>query len=182
MIFLIPYRKIEWTDKHQELLKCRIQTQKYVNNKDAGKSRDSFDRLSQIYEDQFALHSIETKIFQLLEDFDTAIISAQKALKINPNSLTAHNLLASSYMLKGDRARAVETVNKSAKLTELQLNLLHWGEVYLENGDGKKAAFSYETALKSDQELKEAKEGKLAADILQGKHKLVEDSLDVSPL
>ena len=111
-----------------------------------------------------------------LEELEEAKQHAQKCFKIRPDSLEVNSLLARIYQLQGDSIGASKFVDRMARMSEIYLqNLIHWGGVYGERGDGRKAMAAYGAALDTDPNSAPAQEGLLAAALLEGKGELVKD-------
>jgi tetratricopeptide (TPR) repeat protein len=89
---------------------------------------------------------------------------------MRPKSLEVSNLLASIYYKKGDTENYNAIVQQTLRLAEIHLqNLLHWGDVYLEQGNVQRSITAFEAALEKEPENQRAKQGILAANLVEGR-------------
>jgi tetratricopeptide (TPR) repeat protein len=105
-----------------------------------------------------------------LKELDRALDAALLAQKMRPKSLEVSNLLASIYFKKGDTDNYNAIVQQTLRLAEIHLqNLLHWGDVYLEQGNVQRSITAFEAALEKEPENQRAKQGILAANLVEGR-------------
>ncbi|WP_141734818.1 tetratricopeptide repeat protein [Oligoflexus tunisiensis] len=105
-----------------------------------------------------------------LKELDRALDAALLAQKMRPKSLEVANLLASIYFKKGDTENYNVIMLQTLRLAEIHLqNLLHWGDVYLEQGNVDRSITAFEAALEKEPENQRAKQGILAANLVEGR-------------
>ena len=105
-----------------------------------------------------------------LKDYDRALKACLSAQKLKPTSLEVANLLASIYFKRGDTANYNLIMEKTLRIAEIHLqNLLHWGDVYLEQGHARKSVTAFEAALAKDPKNQRARQGILATNLVEGK-------------
>lgn len=105
-----------------------------------------------------------------LKELDRALDAALVAQKMRPKSLEVANLLASIYFKKGDTENYNLIMQQTLRLAEIHLqNLLHWGDVYLEQGNVERSITAFEAALEKEPENQRAKQGILAANLVEGR-------------
>ena len=99
------------------------------------------------------LHNIFGVIQAGLKQYDAAISSYRKALKLNPNYIEAHNNLGNALVNRGDPNAAIDSYKQAIKIkpdyAEAHNNI---GNVLKENGDLDTAIINYKRALSIDPE------------------------------
>lgn len=117
-----------------------------------------------------------------LEEFETAIGHAEKAVDLNDRSMEAQTLLASLYKKVGEEERAAEVLANTTAIAEIHMeNLIHWGDVYMDRGDPNKAARAYKGAGEIDDKEMRAREGLFAANLMSGKSHLIQQAQENLP-
>lgn len=140
--------------------------------------KQAFNALKSIdrdYPHQFRRCLLYGRLFMEAKRFDDALKAANKALEIAEESLEAHNLLASIYYKMGNTEDYQKTLESTTKLAEIHLqNLIHWGDLYLEQGKSQRSITAFEAALEKDPENQKAKHGLLAAQLIEGRSSIQE--------
>ncbi|HET9238910.1 MAG TPA: tetratricopeptide repeat protein [Oligoflexus sp.] len=122
------------------------------------------------FQNSLRFHIWSAQVHLGLKELDRALDAALLAQKMRPKSLEVSNLLASIYYKKGDTENYNAIVQQTLRLAEIHLqNLLHWGDVYLEQGNVERSITAFEAALEKEPENQRAKQGILAANLVEGR-------------
>jgi tetratricopeptide (TPR) repeat protein len=117
------------------------------------------------YSNYWELHYYSAKCFYNLDMQIHAILSVEKAIKLNPKEYQSYELSGKIYLKNGDYLKAEKNFLKYIELnqnisSEIYVEL---GETYLKIKNAKDALGYFELALKIDPKNNEANEGKIAA-------------------
>lgn len=133
-------------------------------------ARKSLNILADRFQNSLRYHIWAAQVHLGLKELDRALDAALLAQKMRPKSLEVANLLASIYYKKGDTENYKMVMEQTIKIAEIHLqNLLHWGDVYLEQGNVQRSITAFEAALEKEPENQRAKQGILAANLVEGR-------------
>lgn len=133
-------------------------------------AKKSLNVLADRFQNSLRFHIWVAQVHLGLKELDRALDAALLAQKMRPKSLEVSNLLASIYYKKGDTENYNVIVQQTLRLAEIHLqNLLHWGDVYLEQGNVERSITAFEAALEKEPENQRAKQGILAANLVEGR-------------
>lgn len=140
--------------------------------------KEAYEILKQVHSDypsQFRKNLLFARLHFAERNYSKAIEHAKSALQHAPQSLEAHNLLASAYHKLGkaeDYKRVIESITEMAEIA--LKNYIHWGNLFLEQGRSQKSITAFEAALEKDPNNLLAKQGLLAAHLIEGRTSIVE--------
>jgi tetratricopeptide (TPR) repeat protein len=133
-------------------------------------AKKALNVLADRFQNSLRFHIWAAQVHLGLKELDRALDAALLAQKMRPKSLEVSNLLASIYYKKGDTENYNAIVQQTLRLAEIHLqNLLHWGDVYLEQGNVQRSITAFEAALEKEPENQRAKQGILAANLVEGR-------------
>lgn len=166
----------------QDLLKSREEIAEALNAQDYNKGLEILAKVKEGYPSPFHYMILKGQFHLGTGRPDEAEKYLHRALKERPKSFIASAELAKSYLLQGKHDQFRDRLAKTAKVVEIHVkNLIHWGNIYLERGEGNKSLTAFERALEKDAEQEEAKEGLLAASLMAGKLEITQKVLANSP-
>ncbi|MBQ47382.1 MAG: hypothetical protein CMP10_07915 [Zetaproteobacteria bacterium] len=159
-----------YTFKNKKILEIRRRIQKALNENKYDTALEYTQKIAKHYSNKFVLNMLIARAYEGLRKFDKALDYVNQALNIRSKSLEASNLKASILRKKGDHKGAENLLEQTMKLAEVHLkNLIHWGDVYMEEGSEDKSITAYERALDMEDENVKAREGLFAANLIAGK-------------
>lgn len=165
-----------------DLLKAREAIAQALVNQDYNKGLQILAKVKEGYPSPFHYMILKGQFHLGTGRADEAEKYLHRALKERPKSFIASAELAKSYLLQGKHDAFKDRLNKTAKLAEIHVkNLIHWGNIYLERGEGGKSLTAFEKALEKEAENLEAKEGLLAASLMSGKLEITQKVMENSP-
>ena len=172
----------DYTKQNLTLLVNRTKAQIAISQGKFPAALELYNGIKDKYPHPFRLGLLYAEICLGLEKFDEGIAAAQDSKSLIPSSMEADSMLARLYLANGDQMKHNEVLESMTKKAEVHLkNLIHWGNVYMEQGKTKKSQSVYEAALEKDPENIEAKQGILAANLISGQTEAAQEIIDGSP-
>jgi tetratricopeptide (TPR) repeat protein len=151
-------------------LKQANETMAALANGQFAEAKKTLNILADRFQNSLRYHIWVAQVHLGLKELDRALDAALQAQKMQPKSLEVANLLASIYFKKGDTENYNAVMQQTIRLAEIHLqNLLHWGDVYLEQGNVDRSITAFEAALEKEPENQRAKQGILAANLVEGR-------------
>lgn len=181
----LPFDSFNFFSSISEISKYFINQQKmleniqevsiYIDTRDFLKAKYSIESLEKIYENVTRIELFKAQIELGLGNMEEALQHATIAYERSGRSLEASTLLAKINLQIGQEESYDQISRENTKHSNTQVdNLIHWGDIYLSNGDTKKSISAYNKALKEDPNNKKAQDGILAANIIEGKTSIIE--------
>ena len=144
-----------------------------ISSQDFIEAKKLLNVLGERFRKSLRFHVWTAQLHMGLGEWDRALEAATAARTMRPRSLEVGNLLSSIYFKKGDNVNYKQIVDQMTKIAEIHLqNLLHWGDVYLEQGNVQRSITAFEAALEKEPQNQRAKQGMLAANLVEGKFNL----------
>lgn len=164
-----------------KLLNTRTKIQKAINEKSYQDASKLLETIEKSYPSPFHGLLLKGEILLGLGKPKEALKAVQKAIASKHETMDAQGLLARIYLANGDDEAYEATMESMTQKAELQLkNLIHWGQVYVEQGETKKSLSVYDKAMQEDPDNVEVQEGYLAANLISGKKEAAQKILENS--
>jgi tetratricopeptide (TPR) repeat protein len=165
-----PFHSRRFFDTVAKVLKQANETMAALANGQFAEAKKTLNILADRFQNSLRYHIWVAQVHLGLKELDRALDAALQAQKMQPKSLEVANLLASIYFKKGDTENYNAVMQQTIRLAEIHLqNLLHWGDVYLEQGNVDRSITAFEAALEKEPENQRAKQGILAANLVEGR-------------
>lgn len=169
--------------ENEQLLATRKKIEILLHDKSFEKALASIEELEKIYRNDFQISHLTAKAQFGLGQLKPALKSIRKATEIHPKSLGSRTLEAAICFKVGDQAEALRVLEHTERIAETHLNnLIHWGEVYLDEGNTESSKSAFRSALKIDPTIEKAKEGLVVCDLIEGNLKKVQTSIEDSSM
>ncbi len=151
-------------------LKQVNETSSSISSGQFSQAKKSLNIIADRFQSTVRFHIWAAQIHLGLKELDRALDAALIAQKMRPKSLEVANLLSSIYFKKGDTENYNSIVEQTIRIAEIHLqNLLHWGDVFLEQGNVQRSITAFEAAIEKEPENQRAKQGILAANLVEGR-------------
>jgi len=161
------------TNKH--LITQINQVHTNIEKKNFDDALQILEKIDGQYPSKFRKNLVYGRLHLELQNFPKALGHIKEAISFSPKSLEAHNLLASIYHKMNRPDEYQKVMMSMTKMAEVLLkNLIHWGNLFLEQGRTEKSITAFEAALKNDPENILAKHGLLAAHLIEGRTSIIE--------
>lgn len=171
----------EFMKSHRSLLLRRSKVQLALHKGEFARALEILKLIKKDYPYPYRYYLLRAEAEFGLQNFDQAAEMALKAKSIMQHAIDADTMLARIYMAQGKLDLYEEVMSSMTQKAEIHLkNLIHWGQVYVEQGETLKSMTAYERALEKDPKNIEAKEGYLAANLINGKTEVAKDILEHS--